>query len=287
MKIYTAFILFFVLLVSCKKEQPLINTPKDVCNCLKEQRSSFFMGEKFGSQNPPFATIIMPVYFSDGNPVNFDSLNDVYVYFEANYKDAISYKWQVGNNATQQTTASFGLYFSGPVDNIPVTLITTSTPNPKCIPNDDGQDTVVRYLTIKNELPHPIWGSYYGATTDNPNDYFTIEIDTLTSYFSSIPGNVCREVIKNLPNGKIHPVAFNREFGSMSYCFEGLGDVSPPYDDIIFVGQPQPLIFSQTSRGIYDRTTGEIRITYFTREIITPTQLGNEYTEHTFIGQKQ
>jgi hypothetical protein len=284
-KIASVFLLVF-LAVSCKKNQPLIGEPKDLCECLKEQRSSFFMGEKFGSENINLDTIIMPVNFSDGNPANFDSINSVYVYFEANYKDALSYTWQVGSNSTSQSTASFGLYFNTQDDQIPVTLITTSTPNPKCIPNDTGQDTIVRYLTIKNELPHPMWGSYYGATTDNPNDLFTIEIDTMTRYFSWLPGNLCGEVIKNLPNGKIHPISFNRDFGSLSYCFEGIGDVSAPYDDIIHVGQPQSLIFNQNSRGIYDRLTGEIRITYFTREIITPFQLGGDYIEHTFIGQK-
>lgn len=243
------------------------------------------MGEKFGDLNIDLDTIIMPVIYADGDPANFDSINDVYVFFSANYDDALSYEWQVGNNTTSQTTKEFGLYFTDTMT-INVRLIMTSTPNTKCFPNDDGIDTIDRVLSIRNVQPHPMWGTYSGHTTDNPNVDFTIEIDTLTRYSSQQSLFLCQEVIKNLPNGKVNPVAFSRVLGSASYSFIGLGDVPPPYNDIIYVGQPNTSIFAQSSRGVYDPKTGEIRITYFTKDILSSTQLSGSFTEHTFIGKK-
>lgn len=278
-------ILLSVLFIGCKKVQPNMPEPSNICDCLKEQRSTFFMGEKFGEEKIDLDTIIMPVYFADGNPANFDSINDTYVYFDANYSDAISYEWKVGNDPTLKTTKSFGLYFSGPVD-ISVRLVMKSKPNTVCIPGDDGIDTIYRNLTITNVTPSPLWGSYYGSSSEAPNDYFTIEIDTLTRFFSFLtPPYACNEVIKNLPNGKINPVSFIRQLGSSSYCFEGMGDQTPPYNDIIHV-ESISSYFPERCRGIYDPKTEEIKITYFTREIITPFQLGSEFTERVFIGKK-
>jgi hypothetical protein len=269
----------------CKKVQPEIDDPKDVCACLEEQRSTFFMGEKFGDLRIDLDTIIMPVYYADGDPANFDSINDTYVYFESNYEGALSYEWQVGSNPTTQNAQSFGLYFNGDYQ-IPVRLILTTEPNTDCFPNDDGIDTIQRILRITNVTPSPLWGEYYGYSTENPYEFFTIEIDTMTRYFSFFtPPNVCHEVIKNLPNGKINPIAFNRNFGSSSYCFEGLGDTYAPYNDIVYVGQPSSF-FPEQSRGIYDREKNELRITYYTKEIIDQWTLGGDWVEKTFVGKK-
>lgn len=286
MKFYVSIIAVFLLITSCKKEQPLIGEAKDPCDCLTEQRSTFFMGEKFGDQRIDLDTVNMPVFYADGDSNNFDDINDVFVYFESDYEDALSYTWEVGSNSTQIFDQSFGLFFQD-TTTINVRLIVTSEPNTDCFPNDDGIDTVDRILTITNPSPHPLWGEYEGYLEENPSDIFTIEIDTLTRFFSFLtPPYNCSEVIKNLPQGKVNPVSIIRAFGSASYAFEGLGDVPPPYDDITHIGQSSTSIFNQTSRGLFNPETDEIRITYYTREIITSFQLGTDYTEHVFVGTK-
>jgi hypothetical protein len=287
MKFYVPIIAALLLVTSCKKEQPFIGETKDICECLKEKRSSFFMGERFGEQNIDLDTIVMPVFYADGNPANFDSINDVYIEFEAPYEDALSYEWWVGSDPTPKTERSFGLYFDDTMT-IAVTLIMTSPINEQCIPGDDGMDTISRVLSIKNVSPHPMWGSYYGYDLEDPNNPYTIEIDTMTQYFSFLtPPYACREVIKNLPEGKINPIFFVRDFGYTTRSFLGTGFQSAPYNDIIYVGDKPTGLFEDQTRGIYDPETNQITITYFTRDIISPTQLSEEYTRHVFVGTKQ
>lgn len=285
--LFPLFILVFTLFFSCKKRvQPDMMDVQNACDCLIKQRSTFFMGEKFGEQYIDLDTVIMPVGFGDGNPANFDYINYTYITFKANNPDALSYEWQVGNNSTSQNSKEFSLYFLDSVNQMPVRLIMTSKPNKKCIPDDDGIDTIVRYLHIKNKLPHPMWGKYYGFSSESPNDYFTIEIDTLTMYnpIWTSPYS-CGEVIKNLPNGKVFPLIIGKELGSASYCIEGLGDTYPPYNDLIYV-EDKSAEFNNRCRAYYNRFSKEIEIIYFTREIIDPFNLGMVYTKKIFKGKK-
>lgn len=274
------------LVLGCKKKvQPDMGGAQNACDCLKEQRSSFFMGEIYGEQYIDLDTVIMPIYYSDGNPANYQYINYTYITFKSNNPNALSYEWQVGSNSTSQTVREFSLYFLDSLDQLPVRLITKSKPNTKCIPNDDGIDTIIRYLNIKNMLPNPMWGKYYGYSSEAPNDYFTIEIDTAQFPITVVGDSSLAEVVYNLPNGKHKPFAFGRELGSASYCFVGAGDNLPPYNDLFYVGD-KSLDFSNQCRAYYNRFTKEIEIIYFTREIIDQYYLSNTYTRKVFKGKK-
>lgn len=281
-------LLFLMILVlfGCKKiEQPTLTESNDPCDCLIKQRSTFFMGEKFGEQYIDLDTIIMPVGLGDGNPANFDYINYTYVTFKANNPSALSYEWQVGNNSTSQTSKEFSLYFLDSVSQMPVRLIMKSKPNKNCIPNDDGIDTIVRYLNIKNKLPHPMWGKYYGFSSEAPNDYFIIEIDTAQFPITVFGESVLAEVVYNLPKGKTKPFAFGKDLGSASFCYIGAEDNLPPYTDLIYVGNKSE-DFENKCRSYYNRKTKEIEIIYYTKEIITPFNLGTVFTKKIFKGKK-
>jgi len=282
-----------LVVLACKKiEQPEMDATQDPCDCLEQQRTTFSMGEKFGPEFIDLDTIYKPMNYGDGNPANFYPQTYAYVYFSANYKDAISYEWQVGQNPTTQTTADFGLYFTQLVDNLPVRLIIKSKPNKKCFPNDDGIDTIYRYLTIQCPILPPIVGKYEGSLQSNPNEKFVIEFDTLTRYYSLWNSNVCGIVCKNLPNGKIKPLTVGSDLGGGSYSFflgEFEGDI-PHDDDIIYVkddiGGWINGYFHERSRGIYDRKTKEIKIWFFTKEVINATTLSQDVTAEIFIGKR-
>lgn len=66
----------------------------------------------------------------------------------------------------------------------------------------------------------------------------------------------------------------------------GIGDMTPPYNDIIIVGDKSSLDPDLSCRGFYDRIKNELKIIYYTREILSPYQLSNVYVEKVFTGKK-
>ncbi|MFM2041395.1 MAG: hypothetical protein RLZZ493_1984 [Bacteroidota bacterium] len=276
----------FVLLTSCRKEQPSMNENNN-CDCAKEVSADFQMGEKFGDQFMELDTIAMPIFYNDGNPANFQYETDVYVYFSANIKNAISYEWQVGANSITQSTKDFGLYFSDTIGTIPVRLIVHAKPNLICFPNDDGVDTVVKYLTIRNVVPDPLTGKYSGYNTNDPTHVFTIEIDTtrIADAFSPY-GYYIGLGIKNLPDGNNNWFFVSGDFGSTTRCFTNAGEIRYPLPTNYVVYDEEQSIFKQSTVGIYDPKTNKITINYYSATVISPYTLGAPFPKRTFIGTK-
>jgi hypothetical protein len=197
------YILFALLLLGCKKKD-FSDTGGYNCALQQEVKADFMMGELWGDEFIELDTIAMPIDYGDGTTAQIEKDNLCHVHFKAKL-DGATYEWQVGNNGTVQTTKSFSLQFSYRVGTIPVRLIVHKTPNPYCFPNDDGVDTVTKYLTITNVEPHPYFGKFKGYCLSKPEETFTIQIDT--TKFNSIyyPINTGHYVyargVKNLPNG--------------------------------------------------------------------------------------
>ena len=276
----------FALLTSCRKEQPSMNENNN-CDCAKEVSADFQMGEKFGEEFLELDTIAMPIFYNDGNPANFQYQTDVYVYFSANIKNAISYEWQVGANSITQSTKDFGLYFSDTIGTIPVRLIVHAKPNLICFPNDDGVDTVLTYLTIRNVQPDPLTGKYSGYNTNDPAHVFTIEIDTtrIADAFSPY-GYYVGLGIKNLPDGNHNWFFVSGDFGSTTRCFTNAGEIRYPLPTNYVVYDEEQSIFNQSTVGIYDPKTNKITINYYSANVIGPYTLGTPFPKRTFIGTK-
>lgn len=182
MKSFILFVSIFIFLASCKKEQPKLSSLQEDCGCAKEVSANFKMGQ-FAS-NSVIAknfvetdTIHMYVDYAFGDP-NYYNLISTQVSFVADIQDAISYQWQVGSNSIQQTTNSFTLTFGDTIGTMPVRLILHAKPNLICNPNDDGYDTITKFLTLKHFKDFPLKGKYEGYNTLNPTVKYVVEIDT-------------------------------------------------------------------------------------------------------------
>jgi hypothetical protein len=229
----------------------------------------------------------MPISYYDGNPANFGYLNTVYVHFSADIKNAISYEWQVGSNSIIQTTKDFGLYFSDTIGTIPVRLIVHAKPNKICFPEDDGVDTLVKYLTIRNVIPDPLTGKYYGYNTNDPTHMFTIEMDTTRIADPTSPyGYYVGLGIKNLPDGNQNWFFVGGDLGSTTRCFVRTQIPSQPYFGNIMVYDLEYGIFNKCTVGLYDPKTNKITINYYSAPVLSPFLLGTPFPKRTFIGTK-
>jgi hypothetical protein len=296
------YILFFVIAVSCKKDD---FSSTGGYNCAKEKPVSadFMMGEIYGDEFIDLDTVVMDVDYKDGNPANYDRDTYTYVYFKANLAGA-SYEWQIGNNGIVKTGKEFSLLFSYRVGTIPVRLIVHKAPNKYCFPNDDGIDTVVRYLTVDNVEPHPLFGEYKGYSLSNPSEQFTIKMDTSrfnelgyepnTGYYSVYKG------IYNLPNGNTGWQSFG---GGTNSAICGSYEYSPqlPYNHMwycfgdykyILMTNEYPstytaeMNFKNFTRCRYYPKTKKIVIIYWYRKLITYNTFGPKMAD-VFIGYKQ
>jgi hypothetical protein len=267
-------------LFSCKKEQPAMRSLEEDCDCAKEVSAEFKTGQY---TNAPFSdefietdTIHFYVDYQDGNPINF-SINQTSVSFIADIENAISYKWQVGNNATQQTTRSFTLTFDDTLGTIPVTLIVHAKPNLICNPNDDGYDTIKKFLTLKSFKDFPLKGKYEGYASNDPLTKFTVEIDTFKKAQSWI---MVSYGIKNLPNGQN---IFNYLGNMKTYSILGMSDGQDTPDDF-YVVYPYKGENQQHTPIVYDRKTKTITIKYsYEYRGISPYQ---RFEKITFTGKK-
>lgn len=272
------FVCLISFLFSCKKEQPKMSVLEENCECIKEVSANFKMGQFADSPiNKVFVetdTIHFYVNYFEGNPDDFNVMQTK-VDFVADCKDAISYKWQVGNNAIQQTTKSFSLLFDDTLGTIPVTLIVQAKPNLICNPTDDGIDTITKFLTLKVFDEFPLKGKYEGTSSNNPASKFIIEIDTFMTSSYQI-----RYGIKNLPNGQHW---FNSIGELKTYSFNGISDGLSSINDfyIIYAFNGQN---KEDTPTIYDRNTNTIKIKYsYEYRAFSPYSYFNKIT---FTGKK-
>jgi hypothetical protein len=87
------------------------------------------------------------------------------------------YEWQIGAGKYQKRNIEIEFPNSVLGTSIPITLIMKKTPDLACFPQDDGVDTVrkfVHFLPITESL---VKGDFVGHYEDKPNEEFTITID--------------------------------------------------------------------------------------------------------------
>lgn len=270
-----------LLVASCKKEQPEMTKVNAGCDCAKEVSAGFKIGQYADIYKTQFIetdTIHMYMDYQDGNPANFKLNTNCTVDFVADLEGAISYQWQVGSNAISQTVRSFSLDFSDTIGTIPVCLIVKSKPNLICFPNDDGIDTVTKYLTIKHFKEFPLKGKYKGYLSNDPSTEFIIEIDTFKDNEIFMDGMV-RYGIKNLPNGQGSFVPFN---GFKTYSFQ---DIYESYVNEFNIDPYDGPGFGERAK-LFDRSSKTITIpfSYIYRESITGPY--HYFEKLYFIGKK-
>ncbi|WP_107037411.1 hypothetical protein [Brumimicrobium mesophilum] len=207
--------LIALIILSCKKEQPFINDPTNACDCLGEVTADFETGQFYKDEFVQLDTVHMYMNYEQGLPHSLNT--NLYINFRAKDQNALTYEWQVGSKISTIDSPNFGLYFSDTVGVIDVRLIVNSEPRTECFPNDDGIDTIVKSLCIKSLMSPPLVGEYYGYLKSDPFHYFTVYIDTFTSYVNN---DYITYGIKNLPEGNQFDI-----FASLNtLSFEGISE---------------------------------------------------------------
>jgi hypothetical protein len=285
MRFFIVSLLALVFFASCKKEQPAMRSLEEDCSCAKEVSAAFTMGQY---TNAPFSdefietdTIHFYMNYIDGNSANF-YLSSTVVSFIANIENAISYKWQVGNNSSQQTSRSFSLTFGDTIGTILVTLIVQAKPNLICHPNDDGFDTIKKYLTLKHFKDFPLKGKYEGYNTLNPNSKYVVEIDTFKNPDQGYAyGYGIKGIIPELDNF----MRFSSDY--RTYSFGGIVDATPDFQDWTYTLYKYNLNDNEFTPIVYDRKTKTIRIKYSIKKTEDFPNGAEQYFERiTFTGTK-
>lgn len=115
--------------------------------------------------------------------------------FEATYP-ADSFFWKIGAEANFRMGKKIAVEFFPLSAPIPIMLIVKRKPDLDCFLDDDGVDTVVKWVQPVKRNQLPFFGKYLVYFVDNPNDKFTISIDTPSSTpVVSVP------TMSNLPEG--------------------------------------------------------------------------------------
>jgi hypothetical protein len=167
--------LLTALVSSCKKAQPEMNPQYEGCDCAKEVSANFLMEEMATPINWPYeAQLTDTDTMYAGRNVHFYALE----------ADA-EYTWIIG--AEEIHDREFYRYFGNALagQTLEMKLIVNKKPNHICLPNDDGKDTVVRYLTIVSEpldlysTPKPLLEGVFRLKDANMADSIDVTIEIL------------------------------------------------------------------------------------------------------------
>ncbi len=136
-------LLFFTLVVltfSCRKFQPEINDPHNACDCAKEVSADFLMEEASAGSNLPLSFYTNTDTTRQGKDVRFT----------ATEKNA-QVTWYLGQEViTNEPVVErfFGANFAG--QSLPIICVVKKEPNLICFPNDDGYDSIVKYIHVSS-----------------------------------------------------------------------------------------------------------------------------------------
>lgn len=129
-------LLSIFVLTGCHKDQKIMPNPTQGCDCAHEVSADFLM-EEMTEPNINFAR------YTDTDTI-YANKN---VRFSAK-EDGAEYTWYIG--AEVLTTKTVTRFFSDALigQTLPITLVVKKNPNTICFPNDDGYDSITKYLTI-------------------------------------------------------------------------------------------------------------------------------------------
>ncbi|MEZ4799912.1 MAG: hypothetical protein R2809_09105 [Flavobacteriales bacterium] len=96
---------------------------------------------------------------------------------------ADSVKWIIGADIIEanEYTFTFPEEFEG--QTLPLTMITRGTPNSDCFPNDNGRDTVTKYVRVISRDEAPIFGTFRIAKSTAPLDSFDVYLNYVDDGF--------------------------------------------------------------------------------------------------------
>lgn len=211
--ILSLFAMLLLFVWACRKEKPEFDlSDKDPCSCASEVSAEFDIQEIINIQ---YGLETFTDYVFENRTVRFTAR-----------EENADYKWYLGSEIL--TGKSVSRYFNSSVVNmtIPITLVVKKNPNKTCFPNDDGYDSVVKYMDVIERCaqPHMLEGTFrfaeenstdsidirlergfYGTTTDCED--FDIEIIGQPNGFCSGKFRECAQTYRELRfrPGLLHP----------------------------------------------------------------------------------
>ncbi len=241
--VLTLGIFSIAVLFACKKEQPEMNgNAKDPCDCASEVSADFTMEEAsyFGT-NFEFTTEADSI------------LKGQYVLFNANQEDA-EYLWYLGTEteSTKDTYRQFDNSLTGTTQ--PIILVVKKEPNKLCFPEDDGYDSIVKYITItnypiydyqNNDIDYGTKEGVFRVKNEESQDSIEITIDFILDQFNNQKLNI-----------------FNFD-GSGNDCIETIDEYRNTYRETRF--SPTDIVSCNQLRGyIKTLVNGSVEM-YFTQ----------------------
>ena len=171
-----------IQLVSCCKDEPCTddtnpNCPNyNPCKSFPTRPASFKMYEELGMYLPDSLAYLSQNYIQDGDT---GVLGEGLLVFQADYPNADSYEWQIGNEATRRTGKSIDVGFGGNTEkSIKITLYVKYSKDKDCFKNYNGSDTVSKTIHFTEYLHHCMWGTYVGTWAHNPTKLDTFRMRT-------------------------------------------------------------------------------------------------------------
>ena len=140
---------------------------EDPCEGVEEVAADFTMMENGYPYTLPPGSPLDTLF----KPFDTDTVRLTRVVFTAKEEDA-EYTWIIGSETLHTRVVERSGFPKG--ETIPITLIVKKAPNKLCFPNDDGVDTLVRYLHILPESPPRAFGYFQGHLEGSPQDTFTV-----------------------------------------------------------------------------------------------------------------
>lgn len=175
MKRIITFCALSILVFSCKKEQSVMNPLNQGCDCAKEVSADFLMEEMATPIGWPYEPQL-----TDSDTV-YANTN---IHFYAKEAGA-EYTWVIGSEEVHER--EFYRYFSSALigETLEMKLIVNKSPNLICLPNDDGKDTLIRYLTVVEEpldffsTPNPRFEGVFRLKDANMTDSVDVTVEIL------------------------------------------------------------------------------------------------------------
>jgi hypothetical protein len=144
---------------------------------------------------------------------------------------------------------------------IAITLIAYRKPALGCFPNDDGIDTVTKYVVSRRYQDLPICGKFLGYNEDNQSDKFIISFNDSAYCPNFLPDKLNPTQLGNLPKGQPGPdscmgIDGFQTFGGRCLSFNKKGErYSDSYQNVNFISH-----FGMSAR--LDYNNGELIATY-------------------------
>ena len=188
---YVLALLTFVVF-ACRKRQPDMTPLLEDCSCANEVSADFFIEEAHAYNNNVLKKFTVTDSIFGGKVVRFRALEE-----GAEYTWYLGQETEVGSSEVVKTFP--GSYIG---QSLPVTLVVRKKPNYICFPNDDGYDSITKYVTVAmsqddyfNRTDVPLAGNFRVKSNTMPDS-----VDISSVFYRSSSGQIMRFVIHNIPN---------------------------------------------------------------------------------------